>query len=275
MGTPQRSPRPFSVEPLPETFINGTEGYIEAIQKLDKTLSRQTVLDAIKHEIEAGGGMLTQEAAAAILYRSLLEPEEPKGPENYTPTFATAAGQKVVTTTELEISKKLVEATGLSPDYFKVDEGSEGILVMAAKFLGDRWNKANEILEGMGFSYITDNKTKERMWVMNKPKPKEEPAPVNVEELYPKEPTPAKPKKQQALERPKTIRETEAILIDKFGGTILKSVVVTEDARSIDVEPQAKLPPKQQQAITELLAKYGGTMMDTGMPPGYVWVISK
>jgi hypothetical protein len=260
VGATQGSPRPFSLGPLPEAFIDGTEGYIEAIQKLDKTLSRQTILDSIKHEVDTAGGLLTQEGAAALLYKMLLEPEkpeepEPEGPPGYTPAFTSAAGQRVATATELQITKELTEATGLSADHFAVEEGSEGIIVKHPKFLGDRFNQANTLLEGMGFSYVTDNNTKERMWVMNKPKEKK--------------PT------QQSFGKPKSIREAEAILIDKFGPTILKTLTVTEDARSIDVEPGAKLPPKQQEAITNLLTKYGGTLTDTGMPPGYVWVIPK
>jgi hypothetical protein len=289
VGTSQGSPRPFSLEPLPEAFIDGTEGYIEAIQAQRKDLSRAVILKMIDEEKAKAAGLLTQEASAALLYATLNEvpaqeppaeteyteqPEEPEpeGPPGYVPTFESAAGQKIATAMELDISKKLADATDLSPDHFIVVEGSEGVTVTPTKFIGDRWNIANENLEGMGFSYITDNKTKERLWVMNKPKPK-----VTAKDVVDKAVKAAKPKKetQQAITKPKSIREVEGILIEKFGATILKAVTVTEDAKSLDVEPGSKMPPKQQEAITALLTKYGGTMMDTGMPPGYVWVIPK
>ena len=41
------------------------------------------------------------------------QPEEPQGPEGYTSAFTTAAGQKVGTAQEYEISAKLVELTKL------------------------------------------------------------------------------------------------------------------------------------------------------------------
>jgi len=221
--------------------------------------------------VAKAAGLLTPEAALHLVAASLLEEqqippgiepeEEPPIPEDYTPSFVTAGGAKVGTALEYEVKRRLT-AIGIDSALFKVTETNRTVIVDGLKFLADLWKPINENLEEIGFHWVKEGQSSH--WTVSKKDIR-----IALIDL-PETPTIA----EAPPEHPSSIKEIEAALEARFPGSAGK-LVVTEDAKEYQVEPRTKLDPDFVHQVTMFIAKMGGQQVDTGISPGYVWVILK
>lgn len=229
---------------------------VDLIQAENPSLTRDAIDALIDEEVAKARGLLTRDAAAVMVRRSLGDHPEDVG-------FKTAAGVKVSDAYAMELSRVVAAEADLDPSLLVVVTEGKDVTARPARFLGDQWQQVNSTITGMGGHWVRpkDN-PKDGFWKV----------PISGIQDYSARRS-AEEEREVRLSPPRAASDVAALLDVRLPNWSAALDVVDSGTLIQVVSKVQSLSVAALGAVNQLVSQYG----DAGSsdPDGARWMIEK